>query len=72
MDGRGEFTFVNGNRFDGGFQNDQIHGQGTYYFANGDRYVGPWMRGQREGPGRYTNAAGQTEEMEFRSGRRAN
>jgi hypothetical protein len=70
MNGQGIFFYGNGNRFEGGFSDDRIHGYGTYFFNNGDRYVGPWVRGERDGPGMYYNAAGASLEMQYSGGRR--
>ena len=70
MSGQGTYSFANGNRFEGSFQDNKIHGEGTYYFANGDRYVGTWMDGERQGPGVYYDTLGNSETMNFRVGRR--
>ena len=31
MSGQGSYSFANGNRFEGSFQDNKIHGEGTYY-----------------------------------------
>ena len=38
--GRGTFTWPNGDRYVGEFKDDQAHGQGIFTFANRDEYVG--------------------------------
>ena len=43
--GRGTFTWANGDRYVGEFKDDKEHGQGTYTFPNGERWVGEWENG---------------------------
>ena len=38
--GWGEYTYMNGNRYEGSYVDDEMNGQGVYYFASGDRYEG--------------------------------
>ncbi len=40
-----------GNRYEGGFANDLLHGYGVMYWSNGDRYEGKWVNNTREGHG---------------------
>jgi hypothetical protein len=35
--GRGVFTFANGDRYEGDFRDGKFNGRGVYTFANGDR-----------------------------------
>ncbi len=38
MHGKGEMTFVNGDKYTGDWVENNRTGQGVYIFANGDRY----------------------------------
>ena len=44
--GRGTFTWANGDRYVGEFKDDQAHGQGIFTFVNGDEYVGEFKDGK--------------------------
>ena len=44
--GRGTFTWENGDRYVGEFKDDQAHGQGIFTFVNGDEYVGEFKDGK--------------------------
>jgi len=35
--GQGEFRWVNGDRYEGTWENNKMNGYGTYWWANGDR-----------------------------------
>ena len=50
----GTYTFADGEKYVGEFQDDKKHGQGTYTFANGDKYVGEHKDGQSHGQGTFT------------------
>eukprot|EP00817_Percolomonadidae_sp_ATCC50343_P005923 CAMPEP_0117428112 /NCGR_PEP_ID=MMETSP0758-20121206/7897_1 /TAXON_ID=63605 /ORGANISM="Percolomonas cosmopolitus, Strain AE-1 (ATCC 50343)" /LENGTH=360 /DNA_ID=CAMNT_0005214297 /DNA_START=9 /DNA_END=1087 /DNA_ORIENTATION=+ len=51
-EGKGTFTFANGNRYEGFFKDGMFHGKGVIYFTSGSRYEGEWDMG-REISGRY-------------------
>jgi hypothetical protein len=34
-----------GDRYEGEFLDDMMHGKGIYYWTNGDRYMGDFKRG---------------------------
>lgn len=50
--GKGTYYYVNGDFYEGEWQNHQRHGQGSYtYQDTGSKYVGIWKEGKREGHG---------------------
>ena len=55
-EGRGSFTYANGDKYDGDFKNDERNGEGTYTYQNGDIYKGSYENDLRHGPGTYTYA----------------
>ena len=57
----GTYTFADGEKYVGEFQDDKKHGQGTYTYANGDKYVGEHQDGKFHGQGTYTYANGTIE-----------
>ena len=54
----GTYTWANGNKYVGGWQDDKRHGQGTYTWANGRKFVGSYKDGKSHGQGTFTNADG--------------
>jgi len=56
--GRGQYTYKNGDRYDGDWVDDKCHGHGVYYFASGNRYDGDWVDGKRHGHGVFYYANG--------------
>jgi len=55
---QGTFSFTDGDKYVGEFQNDEMHGQGTYTYLDGDKYVGEFKKGLFNGQGTYTYADG--------------
>jgi hypothetical protein len=51
--GRGQYTFANGDRYEGDFANDLPNGKGKYQFASGDVYEGEIVAGRISGMGVY-------------------
>lgn len=55
--GLGKYSYINGDYYDGEWQNHVRHGQGTYYWAEtGSKYVGTWKEGKMEGAGELIHA----------------
>jgi len=54
----GTYTWDDGAKYVGEWQNNQSHGQGTQTWANGDKYVGKWQNDKRTGQGTHTWANG--------------
>ena len=44
----------NGEKYEGMFVNNKLHGQGTLTYANGDKYIGSWNSNKFHGQGSYT------------------
>lgn len=53
-DGKGIFTFSNGNEYIGNFKNNKSNGVGRMKYNNGDEYLGNWVYGKKDGLGIYT------------------
>jgi hypothetical protein len=58
INGRGTFTWADGDQYSGEWKDDKKHGQGTYNYANGEQYSGEWKDGNRHGKGRYKYSSG--------------
>jgi len=51
MEGKGKFTFANGNYYEGEWKNNLQNGKGTLTFLSGDRYQGEFKDGKMSGNG---------------------
>jgi hypothetical protein len=56
--GFGRYTWPDGSRYIGEWENGRMHGQGTQTFAGGEKYVGDFKNNKRHGQGRIVNADG--------------
>ena len=54
VNGYGTYTWSDGAKYLGGFQNGEFHGKGTYTYENGNEYVGGWKEGKFHGQGTFT------------------
>ena len=54
----GTYTWDDGAKYIGEWQNDKTHGQGTQTWVSGEKYVGEWQNGKRHGHGTYTFSNG--------------
>ncbi len=50
-EGKGTFTYPNGDTYIGEFKNNLFHGQGILYFTGGERYEGEWINGKKRRSG---------------------
>jgi hypothetical protein len=66
--GKGTYTFENGDKYIGKFKNRQINGKGTYFYANGDKYEGKWRDATHHGQGTYTLANGTVRKGNWKNG----
>ena len=54
----GSFSFDDGDKYVGEFQDDDFHGLGAYYFPDGDMFYGTFRNGKWNGLGIYTFKGG--------------
>ena len=54
-EGKGTYTFANGDKYVGDFVDDRREGKGTLTWVNGDKYEGDFVDGKREGEGIFYN-----------------
>jgi len=55
----GTYTWSNGNKYVGEWQNNKRNGQGINTWADGEKYVGEWQNDKRNGQGNNTWANGE-------------
>ena len=54
IDGQGTFTYADGGKYIGEWENNKRHGKGTYLHANGDKYIGEHKDDKMHGQGTHT------------------
>lgn len=55
--GFGKYSYINGDTYEGEWQNHVRHGQGIYTYAEtGTKYEGRWDNGKRDGHGELIHA----------------
>ena len=52
--GKGTYTFADGSKYVGEYNDGMIHGQGTLTTANGSKYIGEFKDGMMHGQGTKT------------------
>ena len=57
-EGRGKYTFADGDVYEGEYKNGKKEGRGKFTFASGDVYEGEYKNDKKEGRGKYTFADG--------------
>jgi hypothetical protein len=67
-EGRGTYTFANGNVYEGEWKAGKKEGRGTYTYADGAVYEGEYKAGEMEGRGTYTYADGRAETGRYAAG----
>ena len=67
-DGKGTYTFDDGEVYSGTFKEGKFEGKGTYKFKSGSVYEGDFKAGVREGKGKFTFPTGDVYEGEFKNG----
>ena len=61
-EGRGEYIWLNGDRYLGDFTAGLKNGNGILYFSNGDKRVGVWKDDKLHGPATYYYSHGRIDE----------
>lgn len=69
LQGKGVYTFANGDRYDGEFFANRLQGKGIFKYANGDCYEGEFKDSKYNGKGVLTHADGTKEEGNFADGK---
>lgn len=64
-DGWGIYLYNNNEKYEGFWQNNQIHGYGKYYFQGGEHYEGDFYEGRKDGVGILKLSQGDRYEGEF-------
>ena len=63
--GKGTYSTVQGDIYQGDFNENRMHGEGTYQWSNGDKYSGTYLNGKRHGLGEFVWANGERYEGWF-------
>ena len=64
----GTYTWPNGEKYVGEWENGERHGYGKFSYFDGDVYVGEWRLGQHHGHGSLTRADGTKSIGEWKKG----
>ena len=67
--GKGVYTFDDGEVYDGTFVEGKFHGKGTYIYKSGAKYVGEFKDGKRDGKGTYSYPTGDIYTGDFVAGK---
>merc|ERR1711988_1240469 len=70
MSGSGLFTWSDGRRYDGAYQNDKKEGRGKFAWPDGREYDGEWKDGKQHGTGVFKTARGDLRSGEWKEGTR--
>ena len=65
-EGKGIYTYNNGDKYEGEYKNDLKDGNGCYKYKNGDIYTGEYKNGLFDGKGKYEYADGDTYEGQYK------
>ncbi len=60
--------FVGGNRYEGGWRDDRMHGHGVFVWAEGDRFEGNYENDRPNGYGTFRRADGEVFRGEWKNG----
>ena len=66
--GRGNKTFADGSRYEGGFKNSTMDGHGKFFYVGGDEYEGDFKGGVMDGKGKYFFSNGNSYEGDYKNG----
>jgi len=65
--GWGTYTWEDGNKYTGTWENGKRNGPGNLYWFNGDKYIGDWKNNIREGNGDYVWSDGSFYRGEYKN-----
>ena len=65
--GKGKYTYANGDVYVGEYRNGRKNGKGIYEWVNGNVYDGDWLANKRHGKGKVTWANGNVYVGEYRN-----
>lgn len=68
--GFGKKEFLNGDIYEGNFQNGLFDGKGSIFFVNGNSYIGNFVKGIRQGKGKFTWSKGDSYEGDWVEGQK--
>ena len=67
----GTYTWADGDKYVGEWQNGQAHGLGSLTWTSGQKYIGEFVFGYHHGQGTHTYADGRMREGIWENGKRA-
>ena len=67
-EGKGKFSYNDGNTYEGEYKNDMREGRGIYRYKNGDKYIGEWKKDKKHGKGIIFFSNGERYEGDFKEG----
>ena len=56
---KGVKTWINGDKYEGDFEDGKISGNGVFHPINGDKYHGEWKNNKRNGNGLSIKSTGE-------------
>ena len=70
LHGKGVYSWPDGRKYDGEYQDDMKHGLGTYTWPDGKKYVGGWFESKQHGEATIYNTKGQSKSGLWENGER--
>jgi len=64
------YSWPDGRKYDGQYENDQKNGNGTFYWPDGRKYSGGWRDGKQHGEANFTAANGEHRKGIWEEGKR--
>ena len=69
-EGKGTYTWPNGNKYVGEWKNNAINGKGEFSFVSGDKYNGNWTNNNFEGEGEFSWSNGDKYQGNWKNGKK--
>ena len=69
MHGQGVFTYPDGRRHEGQYENDKKNGPGIMFMQDGRRFEGEWVNGRQHGDGQIVNTDGSIKRGKWHKGK---